>query len=290
MRILVFLFLSTLFISAKLHCVASIPPVKSFVEAIGDGEAELSVMVQPGNSPHSYEPKPSQMKALEGADCYFAVGVEFEKAWLPRFAAQNPQMEIVDLSRDINKLPMAHHATHEEHEAQGEHKEDHHNEGLDPHIWTSPANVKLMGRKIYETLVRLDPGHKKLFEQRFAAFRKKIGSTDAEIRSILSKLPPHSAFMVFHPSWGYFARDYGLRQLPVEVEGKAPKPRQLMHLIDEARREKVRAIFVQPEFSDKSARLLARELGIPVVQISPLAENWNANLLKLARAVAGASN
>ena len=281
MRFLIFLFLSTLLLSAKLHCVASIPPVKNFVEAIGDGEVEVSVMVQPGNSPHSYEPKPSQMKALDGADCYFAVGVEFEKAWLPRFAAQNPEMKIVDLSWGIEKLPMTEHEEHEGH---------HHAEGSDPHIWTSPANVESMGKKIYETLARLDPEHQKFYAERFAAFRKKVGKTDAEIRSILSKLPPHSAFMVFHPSWGYFARDYGLRQLPVEVEGKAPKPRQLMHLIDEARREKVRAIFVQPEFSDKSARLLARELGIPVVKISPLAENWNDNLLKLAGAIAGASD
>ena len=93
--------------------------------------------------------------------------------------------------------------------------------------------------------------------------------------------------MVVHPSWGYFARDYGLRQMPVEIEGKAPKPRQLMQLVDAAKKAKIRAIFVQPEFSDKSARLLAEELRVPVLKISPLAENWSDTLLRLSRALAG---
>jgi len=273
MRFLIPFFLFITLIQAKLTCMVSIPPVKNFVEAIGDGEVQVSVMVQPGNSPHSYEPKPSQMKALEKADCYFAVGVEFEKAWLPRFANQNPKMKIVDLSRGIVKLPMQSHEGHAE--------------GEDPHIWTSPANAKKMGAGIYKTLTELDPAHQALYRENYETFLKKIDRTDREIRSILSKLPPHSAFMVFHPSWGYFARDYGLVQLPVEVEGKAPKPRQLMALIKEARKAKVRAIFAQPEFSDKSARLLAEELKIPVIKISPLAEHWSDTLLKLARAIAG---
>jgi len=272
MRFILFLLFSSLYLSAKLTCMVSIPPVKNFVEAIGNGEVQVSVMVQPGNSPHSYEPKPSQMKALEKADCYFAVGVEFEKAWLPRFADQNPKMKIVDLSRGIVKLPMQSH--------------DGHAEGEDPHIWISPANVKKMAAGIYKTLTELDPAHQALYKEHYEAFLKKIDRTDHEIRSVLSNLPSHSVFMVFHPSWGYFARDYGLVQLPVEVEGKAPKPRQLMALIQEARKAKVRAIFAQPEFSDKSARLLAEELKIPVIKISPLSEHWSDTLLKLARAIA----
>jgi len=273
-RLIVFLFAGTLSLYPKLNCVVSIPPLKTFVEAIGDGEVDSSVMVPPGNSPHSYEPKPSQMRSLENADCYFAVGVEFEKAWLPRFQSQNPRMKIVDLSQGIEKFPMAGH---------GDGKREH----LDPHIWTSPANVKKMAGQICRTLVSLDPKHQALFEKNYHAFLLKTDTTDREIKKLLAPLPPHSVFMVFHPSWGYFAREYGLKQLPVEVEGKAPKPRQLMRLIDEARGEKVRAIFVQPEFSDKSARLLAAELKIPVVKISPMAPDWSANLLRLARAIGG---
>ena len=274
-----FLFFLPLFLIAKIHCVASIAPVESFAKAIGGREVTLSLMVPPGQSPHTYEPKPSQMRAIANADCYLAVGVEFEKAWLPRFLSQNPKMIVVDLSRGIKKYPMV---------SPLEGHAGHPNErGLDPHIWTAPENVKMMGRHIAETFEKLDPAHKELYAKRLQAFLGSVDATDRKIRNILSALPPHSAFMVFHPSWGYFAREYGLRQLPVEIEGKAPKPRQLMQLIDEAKREHVRAIFVQPEFSQKSARLLARELKIPIVSVSPLSSDWEKTLLKLARALSG---
>jgi zinc transport system substrate-binding protein len=280
MKRLVFLtWILTLFLYPKVHCVVSIPPLQTFVEAIGDGKVASAVMVPPGHSPHSYEPKPSQMRALADADCYFAVGVEFEKAWLPRFRAQNPKMRIVNLSEGLKKFPVASH-----------HGEEHGGGTLDPHVWTSPSYVEKMAGRIYETLAALDPEHRKLYEKNYHAFLDRIRQTDEAIRKTLAPLPPHSRFMVFHPAWGYFAREYGLEQLPVEVEGKAPKPRQLMKLIDEAKRLKVRAIFVQPEFSDKSAKLLAAELGIPVVRVSPMAADWSDNLLRLARTVAqGAS-
>ena len=153
------------------------------------------------------------------------------------------------------------------------------------------AEVSRQANHAYlDTLAALDPKHQKLYEKNYRAFLDRIRQTDEAIRRTLAPLPPHSRFMVFHPAWGYFAREYGLEQLPVEVEGKAPKPRQLMKLIDEAKRLKVRAIFVQPEFSDKSAKLLAAELGIPVVRVSPMATDWSDNLLRLAQTVArGAS-
>jgi zinc transport system substrate-binding protein len=278
-RIFALFLLLTLALYPGLRCVVSIPPLKGFVEAIGDGETSVSVMVPPGHSPHSYEPKPSQMRALNDADCYFAVGVEFEKAWLPRFRAQNPKMRIVDLSKGLEKFPIA-----------GRHGEARESGTLDPHVWTAPSYVEKMAGRIYETLAALDPEHRERYDRNYRALLDRIRRTDEAIRKTLAPLPPHSVFMVFHPAWGYFAREYGLEQLPVEVEGKAPKPRQLMKLIEEAKRRKVRAIFVQPEFSDKSAKLLAAELGIPVVRVSPMAADWSDNLLRLARAVAeGAS-
>ncbi len=284
MRYFFLLFTLTFALTAKIHCIASIPPIKSLVESIGGKEVEVSVMVPPGSSPHSYEPKASQMRAVENADCYFAVGVEFEKAWLPRFQSQNPRMKIVDLSAPIQKFPMAGHHHHE-----ADHEGEHEESGLDPHIWTAPSNLKIMAKQIAQTLEKLDPAHRDLYLANLKKVDARIDETDRKIRKILSVLPPHSRFMVFHPAWGYFAREYGLLQIPVEIEGKAPKPRQLMALIDEARKERIRAIFVQPEFSDKSARLLAGELHIPVIKISPLAADWSDNLLRLAKAIAGAA-
>ena len=286
-----FVFFSLLFIllqaQAKLNVIVSILPEKYFVEQIAKDHARVTVMVPPGSSPHSYEPKASQMRAINDADLYFAIGVEFEGAWLPRFRSQNPKLTIVDLSKAVKKIPMAPEHAHQDKEHQSEEEHDLEGHGLDPHIWLSVRNVEKMAPLIEKALESKDPEHAAEYRKNLAAFEKSLQALDRKISGILTRVPKGSAFMVFHPSWGYFARDYGLRQLPVEVEGKAPKPRQLMHLIDAAKREKIRAIFVQPEFSDKSARLLAQELGIPVLKLSPLTGDWNGNLLRLSRAIAG---
>jgi zinc transport system substrate-binding protein len=88
--------------------------------------------------------------------------------------------------------------------------------------------------------------------------------------------------MVFHPAWGYFAHAYGLKQVPIEIEGKEPKPAQLKELIQHTRKNDIKAVFVQPQFSTKSAELVAREIGGQVAFADPLAEDWIANLRQAA--------
>ena len=272
--------LLTTFILANINAIVSILPEESFVKAIGGNRVDVTLMVPPGASPHTYEPKPSQMKQVAHAQLYFAIGVEFEHSWLPRFKDLNPSMQIVDLTEGIGKLPMtpAHH-----HES-----EDHDHEGLDPHIWTAPENVRIIARHIYTALSHAAPAHDAYYKQNLATFLAQIDRTDHTIHSLLSPLPRPAAFMVFHPSWGYFAKAYDLEQVPVEIEGKKPKPKALVKLIKEARAKKIRAIFTQPEFSDSSAKIIASELHIPVIKISPLAADWSENLIRIAKAIAGA--
>ena len=280
------LIILTLFIGtlsyAKLPIIVSIVPQKTFAEAIGGDLVDVTVMVQPGSSPHTYEPKPSQMRQIAGAKMYLAIGVEFESVWLPKFHDLNPTLPIVNVSRGITRRAMqeAHH--HEGDTAEGK-EHDH----LDPHIWTSPANVKIIAHNILEALVAADKEHADTYRKHYQNFLKHIEQTDAKIRSLLSNVPKGTKFMVFHPSWGYFADAYGLVQLPVQVAGKSPKPRELVELIKQARQEHVRAIFTQPEFSDRMAQVMAHELHIPVRKISPMAPDWSANLILLARDIAG---
>ena len=118
------------------------------------------------------------------------------------------------------------------------------------------------------------------------AFLAKVDAADAQVKEALKGVQKGSKFMVFHPSWGYFAHQYGLEQVAIEVEGKEPKPKVLALILKEAREEKVKAIFTQPEFSDKSAKQIADELKIDVIKISPLASEWDANLITLAKAIA----
>ena len=277
---LIFLLLTT-YIFSNINAVVSILPEKTFVKAIGGDKVSVSLMVLPGNSPHTYEPKPSQMKDVAKASLYFAIGVEFENVWLKKFSSLNREMQIVDLTKGIVKIDMV----SPQHD--GHHEAEHESAGKDPHIWTDPSNVKVIAENIYHALVKADPKNATLYKNNYAQFLLKIEQTDAEIRKILSTKPKGTKFMVFHPSWGYFARAYGLEQLSVEIEGKSPKPKELITLVKEARREKISAIFTQPEFSDSVAKIMANELKIEVIKVSPLAPDWSNNLIKIAHAIAG---
>lgn len=160
--------------------------------------------------------------------------------------------------------------------------DDHSSGSPDPHIWLSPALVKIQAAQIRNALVAIDPARRSTYESNHQAFVREIEELDAELKALFAGRTGER-FMVFHPSWGYFAQAYGLVQVPVEVEGKEPKPAQLQQLIRHARERGIKVVFVQPQFSAKSAELLAREIGGQVVYADPLAENWAVNLREVAR-------
>ena len=289
MKQLLFLFLlliSTLAL-AKPNVIVSIAPQKTFVQKIAKDMVHVTVMVAPGSSPHSYEPKPSQMMALSKADIYFSIGVEFEKVWLPKFQAQNKKLIVVDISANIVKRTIAKHHHDESHVTKGSHvTEEHQHTGLDPHTWVSPNNVAIMAQSIYENLVKISPQNATAYKKNLNAFLHEIQATDMEIKQILKNVPAHTKFMAFHPSWGYFADEYDLVQVAIEVEGKSPQPKEIIHVIQEAKEEQVKVIFTQPEFSDKSAQIIAKEAGVRVQKISPLNPEWSQNLINMAEAIA----
>jgi zinc transport system substrate-binding protein len=289
MKILISILFLINIVYAQTNIVVSILPQQTFVEKIGGDKVKVSTMVKPGSDPHSYEPKPSQMQDISNANIYFPIGLEFEATWLDKFADQNKNMKFVEMTKDVQYIEMKehdhHHDEHEHHEENHENEEDEHH-GKDPHTWVSPSNVKIMAKNIYDTLVEVDPSNKEYFEKNYSKFIEEINQTDKKIKEILSVLPENSKFMVFHPSWGYFANEYNLIQLAIEVEGKEPKPKVLQKIIDEAKEENVKAIFTQAEFSDKSAKTIASELKIKVLKETPLAKDWSENLIKMANAIA----
>ena len=286
------------FAGERLPVFVSIAPQQYFVQQIGKDLVDVSVLVEPGASPHTYEPKPQQMAALSKTRLYFAIGVEFEKAWLRRIAATNPHMKIVHTDQDIPKIKMVvhhHHdrekidsTPHDHHEADSQkHKSDdhhhhHHDHGSpDPHIWLSPPLVKVQARTILHALQEADPVHGNIYEANYKQFIDEIDTLDAELRAMFAG-KQGLQFMVFHPAWGYFAQAYNLRQVPVEVEGKDPKPQELRTLIEHARSTGITVIFVQPQFSSRNAETVAREINGRVVFADPLAKDWHANLKVIA--------
>ncbi|MCD6259716.1 MAG: zinc ABC transporter substrate-binding protein [Helicobacteraceae bacterium] len=282
-KALLFFLSLQLFAFAKPVVLVSILPQHTFVQKIAQDKVDIHLMVKPGSSPHSYEPKPSQMVALSKADLYFSIGVEFENVWLDRFKAQNPTLPFIDISEGIQKIAIGAHHHEEEHHAHHGHEEK---QSLDPHTWTSPKNVKIMAQNIYNALAKLDPTNQTFYKKNLDLFLAEIKATDAQIRTLLQELPAQSTFLVFHPSWGYFAAEYDLNQVAVEVDGKSPKPKDIMRIIQEAKEENARVIFAQPEFSDKSAQIIAKESGIKVLKISPLNGQWSKNLITMAQALA----
>ena len=258
----------------------SIVPQKYIVQQIGNELVDIRVMVPPGASPATYEPKPRQMTGLSKAEIYFSIGVPFEDVWLERIVAVNPKMKLVHTDRDIEKIPMATHL-HQNDKGKKHEGDEHTHSGFDPHIWLSPPLVKVQARTILTALLEIDPSRKTIYQANYDEFSSKIDALDTRLKTIFAD-KQGLRFMVFHPSWGYFARSYGLKQVPIEIEGKNPKPARLKALIEYAGEKDINVIFVQPQFSFKSAGLIAKEIGGQVAFVDPLAEDWLSNLREVA--------
>lgn len=272
--------------AAPIEVFVSILPQKYFVERVGGDVVKVDVMVRPGQNPATYDPTPQQLVAIARAKAYFRIGVAFEDTWLPRMQAANPSMRMVDTRSGIALQPMAvHELALDKVGGKGNDKKP---AGLlDPHIWTSPPLVKQQAATVRDALIALAPDQRARFEQGYARFASDLDALDADIRKTLAGKKDRR-FMVFHPAWGYFASAYGLQQMAVEVEGKEPGPQTLARIIDVARREQVRVVFVQTQFSKTAAVAVARAIGGEVVQIDPLAEDFLGNTRSVAQALAKA--
>ncbi len=268
--------------AAEKSVFVSIAPQKYFVEKIGGERVEVHIMVPPGASPHTYEPSAGQMKKLADADAYFSIGVTFEKAWLPKIRSVNPDMVLVDTSRGIEKRSSSHRRDHDDlQRIPGEKTGASFPEAFhdDPHIWLSPPLVMLQARAVLEGLTKIDPEGFAHYASHYASFLSEIVELDIELKE---RLAPGTTFMTYHPSWGYFADAYGLRQIPVEIGGKTPKARQIQEAIRHAREMNILAVMVQPQISTRDAETIAREINGRTVMADPLAEDWAQNLRRIA--------
>ncbi|MFA6808419.1 MAG: zinc ABC transporter substrate-binding protein, partial [Eubacteriales bacterium] len=239
----------------------SILPQAEFVEKIGGDKVHVTVMIPPGASPATYEPTPSQLVNLSLAKVYIKIGyVPFEMAWMDRLKATNKDMIVVDSSKGIEII------------------------GDDPHIWLSPMLVKKQAKSIYEALSEINPENEAYYQKNLAVFLGELDKVDEKIKVSLSGFGGKK-FMVFHPAWGYFAREYGLEQIPIEVEGKEPSADDIVKLVKIAKQEGIKVIFASPQLSDKSAEVIAKEIGGKVVLIDPLAEDYINNMNKICQEI-----
>ncbi len=253
----------------KLQIMVSIPPQKYFVERIGNGYVNVNVMVTAGAEPHTFEPKPEQLRALSRSQAYMGIRIEFESAWMDKIKGVNPKMLIVDTTQGIKRLPIA----------PGFHESG---ENLDPHIWLSPQLVKIQARTITDALVKLDTKNQAIYRGNLERFLADIDNLNADIRKNLQGVK-NRKFIVFHPGWGYFARDYGLEMIPIQVGGQEPSAAELAALITKAKQENIKVVFVEPQFSKQAAATIAQEIGGEVLVIDPLSPDWLNNLRQVSR-------
>lgn len=274
---------TTAFAEKSMKVFVSIVPQSYFVERIGGSRVDVSVMVGPGQSPATYEPKPKQMADLGRAALYFRIGVPFENVWMDRISQINPEMKVVDTRDGITLLPMTPHSHDDD---KGSRRKDggkkHPGSGLkDPHIWLSLRLVKIQSQNICRALMEQDPPGKDLYRDNLQTFLVELDKLDARISHTFQNLE-YRRFMVFHPAWGYFAHDYGLEQIPIEIEGKEPNAKSLANLIEQAKEKGIRVIFVQKHFSSRTAQTVAHAIGGKVVKVDPLAKDYLDNMKQIA--------
>ena len=274
-RTILVTFAFTAFLFAKTNICVSIPPQAFFVQKIAGDLAKVTILIPPGASPAAYTPKPSQLKAIKNASIYFTIGVPFEKNWLERFKSINPSLHIVDMTQEIQKKPLHNPLENHQHE-------EHHHGSLDPHVWLSPALSLKLAETVTETLSNKDPKHAALYKENYLHFKKEVTNLQDKIKSKLQNLR-QKEFIVFHPSFGYFADSFGLKQIAIEKEGKEPSLKYIRRVIDFAKAHHIKTIFVEPQFSQKSARYIAEQISGEVRSIDPLSQEWDKNLLEIAK-------
>ena len=275
-------------VPASVSAFCSIAPQQFFVERVGGDLVSVGVLVGPGQSPHTFEPTPRQMADLAESDVYFAIGLPLEDRLLGRVEALGSRIRVIDTSDGIPLRQVEEVHLHDEDERHNDHESPAHDGepgGLpDPHTWLNPRLAQTQARNICDALKELIPEHNEELEANLSRLLRDLDALDTELADAFGPLAGESIY-VFHPAFGYFTDAYDLRQIPIELGGIEPSARELAGLIYHATAEGVRVIFVQPQFSRKSARAIAEEIGGVVVPIDPLSADYLDNLRTIAREV-----
>lgn len=249
----------------------TIMPQKTFVEKIAGTDFKVNVLIPPGSNPEDGNLLPSQMKDVAGSAIWFKMGyLGFEIAWDEKIRQANTEMKVVNLSEGLDLII--------EEEEHGDHV---HLGGIDPHTWLSPSLVKQMAKRILDEVTLLNPEKSNDYKYNYLEFVKEIDLLDIEIRNKLSQFKGRK-FVIFHPSLSYFAREYGLQQYALEMSGKEPTPQQMMNVVDIAKNENIKVIYIQSEFDMDNARVFAEEIKGRVIQIRPLDAAWTDNLKEMS--------
>lgn len=265
----------------------SVAPQKYLAQKLAGEHATVRVIIKPGQSPTTWQPSPREMALFASTDLFFCIGVPFERIWLPRLLNNFPNLKVHDPRQQIALRPLQGH-DHHNHDSETLHSQTEHMElNLDPHVWLDPLLDIQMAENMLHALVELDPAHQQDYQQRFEQLRDELTQLHLEIGALLRPYQG-SSFMVFHPSWGYFAQRYHLQQIAIELSGKEPKGAKLAEITRYAQQNGITAIFIQAQFSQKAATTIANQIGAQVITLDPLAEDLPLMLRTTAQKLSNA--
>jgi len=263
--------------AGKMPVAASIYPVADMVGQVGGPYLDVTVVVPPGASPHTFEPRPSQVRKISGARCAFIIGAGFEN-WAARFFSESVrESEVVVLSEGVSLIHTVTHYHQEENVRQGPFKSspgDHpgsEERTANPHIWLDPVIAQAMVGKIIQALCRIDFPHRKYYEDSGRAYIARLEALDRSIKKAVGQFS-HKKYVAFHPAWDYFARRYGLAAVGIieAAPGRSPTPRTIKKIVREIQQHRIRAIFAEPQLNPKVAEVIAAEAGVKVLLLDPI--------------------
>lgn len=258
----------------------TISPQQYFLEQIVGDKYEINCVVPTGSNPESADFTPMQMVALNNSIAYFKIGfLGIENTLIDKISQSNPDIKIINCSEGIELMDDSSHVNCDDHSHNSGHMG-----GVDPHTWSSPKSAKIIADKMYSTVVELDKANEELYTKNYNKLIAEINNTDSIIKSYIAKAPS-KAFIIYHPALSYFANEYGLRQYTIEYDGKNPNPSQLKALIDKAKQEGIKVIFIQQEYDTKNAETIANAIGAKTIPINLLSYNWSDEMIKIAKAL-----
>lgn len=260
----------------------SVLPLEPVVRELGGEWVEVRSLQREGDSCSVFEPRPSTIGWLAKADLFFRTGVGYETVIMEKVRTRFTGLSVVDLQDAVDTLvQIAPHNHTDGHVCPGCAGGV---ESTDPHIWLDPHRVSRIAELISARLVEALPERTAELEQRLEDFKEKCSQLDARLSELLGPFSGRS-FYIYHPALGYFADRYNLRQIPLSGHGASPTARDLHKRAQEARSDNVKVVFVQPQESRKNAEVIASAVGAELVEIDPMATNWEKNLLKIGVAL-----
>ena len=259
----------------------TIEPQRYFAEKIVGDKFVIQTVVPSGQSPETYDPTPKQMVEIGQSQAYLRIGyIGFEQVWMKKLESNNPNLKVFDTSEGMKFVINSEEDHHEI--IEGDH---HHHGGIDPHIWNSIEGAKVIAWNMLNAFISIDRENTAYYWKNYKTLLVEIENTEATLKQLLAPIAGQS-FIIYHPALTYFAAEFGLKQLCMEIDGKEPSPLQLKKLVEAAKANHTHVVFIQQEFDQKNAELIAKETNCQLVAINPLDYNWNKELIRIAKVLA----